>query len=133
MCSSDLRTVRTASGAEYEYGELLLATGGTPRSLDGLEEGDRVVLFRTVADYRRLRALAEATPAPRIAVVGSGFIGTEIAAALSRTDAAVVLVHPGSIVGDHVFPEEIAREVEAELTGHGVEVRGGAEIGRAHV
>lgn len=129
----EAHVVRTESGEEHSYGALLIATGGVPRQIEGLEEGDRVIAFRSLDDYRRLRALAEGTPTPRILVVGAGFIGTEIAAALSRTEAEVELVHPGSIVGDHVFPEEIARQVEGELTSHGVTVRGGAGVERGEL
>lgn len=124
------RTVATADGSTYGYGSLLVATGGWPRQLEGLEPGDRVVYFRTIADHRALRALAEADPAPRVVVVGSGFIGTEIAAALAGTAASVVLVHPGALIGDHVFPEVIARDVEAAFAGAGVEVRGGSRVAR---
>ncbi|GAA4126142.1 FAD-dependent oxidoreductase [Nocardioides fonticola] len=127
------RVVRTAAGAEHSYGALLLATGGTPRTIDGLPAGDRVVHFRTLADYRHLRALAEQEPAPRIAVVGAGFIGTEIAAALSGTPATVVLVHPGEQVGDHAFPPAITSQIEQELTRRDVVLRGGAGVERGEV
>jgi NADPH-dependent 2,4-dienoyl-CoA reductase/sulfur reductase-like enzyme len=45
-------------GEVYEYERLLLATGGRPRRLPR-DEGDDVVYFRTLRDYRRLRGLAE--------------------------------------------------------------------------
>lgn len=127
------RVVRTAGGAEHGYGELLVATGGTPRQVEGLPAGDRVVYFRTVADYRHLRALAEQNPAQRIAVVGGGFIGTELAASLSGTGATVVLVHPGEQVADHVFPSEITEQIERELVGRDVVLRGGAKVERGKV
>ncbi|MBZ5733957.1 FAD-dependent oxidoreductase [Nocardioides sp. TRM66260-LWL] len=129
----EARTVTTESGAVHGYGELLVATGGVPRTLDGLDEGERVIAYRSLDDYRRLRALATATPAPRIAVVGAGFVGTEIAASLSRTDADVVLVHPGARVADHVLPDELATELERELTEHDVDLHGGAEVSRGEV
>ncbi len=45
-------------GESHGYERLLLATGGRPRRLPGDESRD-IVYFRTVADYRRLRSLAE--------------------------------------------------------------------------
>ena len=70
-------------GDEYRYEQLLLATGGRPRRLPGAEA--EVVYFRTLDDYRRLRAQAE--PGTSFVVIGGGFIGSEIAAALRRTTA----------------------------------------------
>src|SRR5512143_1667294 len=72
-----------AHGDEYTFEKLLLATGGAPRRLAGA--GESAIYFRTFADYERLRALA--TPGRRIAVVGGGFIGSEVAAALSLVGA----------------------------------------------
>src|SRR5437868_4774245 len=66
-------------GEAYEYERLLLATGGRPRRLPAAN-GD-VVYFRTIGDYRRLRAAA--TEGARFVVIGGGFIGSELAAALS--------------------------------------------------
>ena len=50
------RTATDDSGASYGYERLLLATGGRPRTVPAW--GGDVVYFRTVADYRALRARA---------------------------------------------------------------------------
>ena len=67
------------AGETYAYERLLLATGGRPRRLPF--GGDEVIYFRTLDDYRRLRALTDGSA--RFLVVGGGFIGSEIAAALA--------------------------------------------------
>ena len=77
-------------GDEYRYEQLLLATGGRPRRLPGAEA--EVVYFRTLDDYRRLRAQAE--PGTSFVVIGGGFIGSEIAAALAQNDCDVTIVVP---------------------------------------
>src|SRR5262245_11458042 len=75
-------------GEVYRFEKLLLATGGAPRRLPfGVDE---IVYFRTVDDYQRLRRNLTGR-APRFAVVGAGFIGSEVAAALSLNGAAVAL------------------------------------------
>jgi len=56
----------------YSFDKLLLATGGTPRTLPF--GGDQIIYYRTVGDYRRLRALTEKHQ--RFAVIGNGFIGS---------------------------------------------------------
>ena len=75
----DGRRATDDQGEEYRYEKLLLATGGSPRRLGG-DDGD-VVYFRTVDDFRALKAgVGEGT---RVAVIGGGFIGSELAAALA--------------------------------------------------
>jgi 3-phenylpropionate/trans-cinnamate dioxygenase ferredoxin reductase subunit len=62
----------------YSYSKLLLATGGTPRRLPF--GGEQIIYFRTLDDYEQLRGLA----GQHVAVIGGGFIGSEIAAALAN-------------------------------------------------
>ncbi|WP_072806521.1 NAD(P)/FAD-dependent oxidoreductase [Rhodococcoides yunnanense] len=114
------RTVTTESGESYEYGELLLATGGSPIELD-LAPSPRVVYFRTFADYRALRELSKT--ASHIAVVGGGYIGTEIASALSLNGVKVTLVTSDDVLGAHMFPEVLAASFDEGFTEHGVTVR----------
>src|SRR5512139_3448806 len=66
-------------GDVFTYQKLLLATGGRPRRLTFGD--DQIIYFRTLSDYRRLRALT--ATGQRFAVIGGGFIGSEIAAALA--------------------------------------------------
>jgi len=67
------KSVTTADGATHGYEQLLIATGGKPRGLPGLEPSDRVLDYRSAADYRRLRTLADA--GAHVVVVGGGYIG----------------------------------------------------------
>src|SRR6266704_86101 len=70
-------------GTVYRFQRLLLATGGVPRPPQapggpgGPLASDQVIYFRTLDDYRRLRALA--AQSVRFAVIGGGFIGSEVA------------------------------------------------------
>lgn len=122
------RTVTTDDGDTYGYQRLLLAVGGAPRELDGVPGGDRVVYFRRLADYRRLIALLE-SGARSIVVVGGGFIGTEIAAALVQQDGvSVTLVHQDDVLTGPVFPAALAEQVQATFVEHGVDVRGGLDV-----
>ena len=58
-------------------------------------------------DYRNLRALAG--QGRRFAVIGGGFIGWEMAAALAMNGKEVVMLFPGEAIGDHVYPIDLAR------------------------
>jgi NADPH-dependent 2,4-dienoyl-CoA reductase/sulfur reductase-like enzyme len=69
---------RDDHGDIYRYRRLLLATGATPRKR---RSPVSVISYRTLDDYLALRRYA--VPGAKIAVVGGGFIGSEIAASLS--------------------------------------------------
>ena len=125
----DQHTVTLADGGTVEYGALLLATGAEPRTL-GLEPGPRVVYFRTAADYRELRKRAQA--GTEVVVVGGGYIGSEIAAALAQNDARVTLVIDGEHVQESMFPTGLAKAVTTAFTAHDVTlVRGRVAQGEA--
>jgi NADPH-dependent 2,4-dienoyl-CoA reductase/sulfur reductase-like enzyme len=102
-----------------EYGALLLATGGSPTTID-LPAGDRVIYFRTFEDYRHLRELAN--DRPRVAVVGGSYIGTEIAAALVQNDCQVVLITPDSVLREKILPADLAQRFQGWFEDAGVEI-----------
>ena len=85
-------TVTFADGRVEGYGALLLAPGATPRTLpiDGAElEG--VSTFRTLEDSRRLREQL-ASGGRNVVLIGSGWIGMELAAAASSYGNRVTLL-----------------------------------------
>jgi len=111
-------------GNACTYGKLLLATGGTIRRLPFGD--DQIIYFRTLSDYRRLRALAET--GHRFAVIGGGFIGSEIAAALAMKGRQVVMIFPGHDLGERVFPAGLAQFVSGFYRQKGVELVAGEKI-----
>ena len=112
-------------GASYTYDRLLLATGGRPRR-PPFGDDDGVIFFRTVDDYRHLRALASA--GARCVVIGGGFIGSEIAAALAMTGCSVSMVFSSPGICARVFPAELSAAVGAYYVEHGVELFAGASV-----
>jgi NADPH-dependent 2,4-dienoyl-CoA reductase/sulfur reductase-like enzyme len=116
------REVRDDQGEVHRYERLLLATGGTPRRLPF--GGDRVIYFRTVADYRRLRAV----PGRRVVVVGGGFIGSELAAALAANGKEVAMVFPEPAIGANTYPSELAGYVTRVFREKGVRVLAGETV-----
>ena len=101
----DAHAVRLADGSTVGYGKLLLATGAEPRVLE-VAPGPRVIYYRTAADYQRLRAVA--TEGSHVAVVGGGYIGSEIASALVQNDVQVTLVLDLEDVQEQMFPRALA-------------------------
>ncbi len=118
------RRVADDRGEVYSYDQLLLATGGTPRRL--AFGGDDVIYLRTVADYRRLRALADT--GQRFGVIGGGFIGAEAAAALALNGNEVVLLFPDATLGARLFPADVGAFLNDLYRGHGVDLRPGTRV-----
>ena len=114
----DARTATDDTGESHAYEKLLLATGGTPRQLPG--DANDVIYYRTLDDYHRLRGLAG--DGVRVVVVGGGFIGSEIAAALATNGCDVTIVFPGPGIGARIFPAELSAFVNDYYREKGVTV-----------
>lgn len=118
--------VHDDAGDAWEYRRLLLATGGTPRRLPF---GDDFIYYRRYDDYRRLRQLAR--PGARIAVIGGGFIGSEVAAAMALNGCRTTLLFPGPAICSRVFPAALADAVTAAYRERDVDVRSGITVSGA--
>lgn len=99
----DEKIVTTAAGDAYHYEKLLLATGGKCRNLPFGE--DAILYYRTVEDFKKLHEMSASKK--RFGVIGSGFIGSEIAAALAMNGNEVVLFDIGPGIGWNVFPDDL--------------------------
>lgn len=119
------RRVVTSTGESLSYGRLLLATGGQPTTLD-LPVDERVIYFRTAEDYRHLRSLSGS--GKHVAVIGGGYIGSELAAALVQNDTRVTLVFPEEHLGGSVFPESVQAVYEGRYRDHGVTLASGRRL-----
>jgi NADPH-dependent 2,4-dienoyl-CoA reductase/sulfur reductase-like enzyme len=115
----DARTATDDTSATHSFEKVLLATGGTPRRLPSGGEDD-VIYYRTLDDYRRLRSLAG--DGVRAAVIGGGFIGSEVAAALASNGCEVTIVFPDGGIGARLFPESLASFVNDYYRDKGVTV-----------
>ena len=111
-------------GTVYSYGKLLLAIGGTPRRLPF--GGDSILYYRTLDDYHRLRALADRKQ--RFAVIGGGFIGSEIAAALCRNTRQVSLIFPDAGIGGRMFPADLSQFLNDYYREKGVTIYAGEHV-----
>lgn len=120
----DDRTARDDRGTIHSFRKLLLATGGTPRELD--DAAPQVNYLRTYRDYRRLRADAEEKET--FAVVGGGFLGSEIAASLASVGKEVVLLFPEGGILEGILPEATAKHLSEVFRERGVDVRNGRTV-----
>jgi 3-phenylpropionate/trans-cinnamate dioxygenase ferredoxin reductase subunit len=115
------KTVTDDKNEVYSFDKLLLATGGSPRRLPF--GGNEIIYFRTVGDYRRLRDWT--IKGERFAVIGGGFIGSEIAAALAMEQKQVVMLFPGNGIGDRMFPSDLSQFLNDFYRQKGVEIWSG--------
>jgi NADPH-dependent 2,4-dienoyl-CoA reductase/sulfur reductase-like enzyme len=112
------RSIRDDQGEDYSYDRLLLATGGSPIRLPFGD--DNIIYFRGFHDYLRLRTISER--GERFLVIGGGFIGSEIAAALTSVGKKVVMVFLEDAIGANIYPADLARFLNDYYRQHGVEV-----------
>lgn len=112
------KEARDEAGDVYRFHKLLLATGGSPRRLPF--GGDSIIYFRDLDSYRKLRALAEEQE--RFAVIGGGFIGSEIAAALAMQGRHVTMLFPEPAISARLFPADLAGHLNQYYRERGVEV-----------
>ena len=122
------RIARDGRGDTYRYRRLLLATGAAPRRLPF--SGERVIHYRTLDDYLALRRYA--VSGARIAVIGGGFIGSEIAASLAANGCKVTMLFPGEAIGAGRYPKRLAAFLNSYFRERGVEVRAGVKVAGGH-
>ncbi len=105
-------------GEEYGYEKLLLATGGGPNRLPFGDED--IIYYRSYSDYERTNELAKHKK--NFVVIGGGFIGTEIAAALSMNNEKVTIIFPEKSIGQHVFPKDLSDFVSQYYEEKGIKL-----------
>lgn len=118
------KTITDSHGQVYRYEKLLLATGGVARRLPSAPDG--VIYFRTLDDYQRLRALADRKS--EFIVIGGGFIGSEIAAALAVNGCKVSMVFPDSGIGARIYPPKLSEFLNGYFRGKDVGVLTGEKV-----
>ena len=101
------RTVALDDGRMLGYQRLLVATGSRSRRLPFLTGYENVHELRTIADARRLRPAL--MPGARLAIVGAGFIGQEVAATARGLGADVTLIEALDVPLAPILGERIGR------------------------
>ncbi|MER6670984.1 FAD-dependent oxidoreductase, partial [Amycolatopsis japonica] len=123
--------VELADGTRVGYTKLLLATGAEPRVLPGMEGA---LTLRRLGDSERLRQVL--ATGSRLAVVGAGWIGLEVAAAARQAGLDVTVLEALELPLLTVLGPDAARVFADLHTAHGVDLRLGAKVagtGAKHV
>jgi 3-phenylpropionate/trans-cinnamate dioxygenase ferredoxin reductase subunit len=121
------RQVRLSDGQTLDYSKLIFATGSSPRRipLPGADL-DGVYVLRSIADVLKLReALGEIA---RVAIVGGGYIGLEVAAVLSELGKQVTVLEAQDRLLKRVTGETVASFLQELHRSRGVDIRLSAAV-----
>lgn len=115
------KSVKTNNGEEYRYEKLLIATGGKPIQLPDAPEG--AIPYRTRDDFQELKKETESKQT--FCVIGGGFIGSEIAAALTNNGKQVTMIFPEIGISGLRFPDDLSEFLNDYYQKKGVTVLSG--------
>ncbi|KAK4222790.1 apoptosis-inducing factor 1 [Podospora fimiseda] len=125
------KTVSVKSGGKFAYTKLVLATGGTPRvlSLQGFKVLDNIFTLRNVRDAENIKkAIGE--KGKKIVIIGSSFIGMELAVATSK-DNSVTVVGMEKVPLERVLGEKVGAIIQKGVEGKGVKFYMSAGVEKA--
>jgi len=121
------RTVLLGGGERLAYDGLVIATGAAPKRLPGTDHLDGVHTLRTLDDCQAIRAALVASPR-RVAVVGAGFIGAEVAATCRGLGIEVSLIEALPVPLERGLGHAMGAVVADLHRDHGVDVRLGVGV-----
>lgn len=128
------KKVTTKSGKTYEYTKLVLATGGTPRwlPLDGLKQGElgNVFVLRAIPDAEKI-VNAVGDNGKKVVVIGSSFIGMEVANCLAGKKNDVTIVGMESEPMERVMGAKVGKIFRGLLEKNGVKFYMNANVEKA--
>ena len=123
----DERAVLLGGGERLPFDGLVIATGASPKRLPGTDHLDGVHTLRTLDDCLAIRAALDAAPR-RVAVVGAGFIGAEVAATCRGRGIDVSLIEALPVPLERGLGPEMGSVVADVHRDHGVDVRLGVGV-----
>ncbi len=118
------KLVVSEKGEKYQYQKLLLATGGIPRPLT-IPGGNlpQIYYYRYLDDYLKIRA--EEPQKKSVIIIGGGFIGSELAAAMTVNGFAVTMVFPEKYIADRIFPLRLKGALQKMFQDRGIRILNG--------
>ncbi|GAP85898.1 putative monodehydroascorbate reductase [Rosellinia necatrix] len=125
------KSVTTKTGAKHTYGKLILATGGTPRNLPlpGFKELGNIFVLRTLHDTKKIvDAIGE--KGKRIVIVGSSFIGMEVANATAANNTVSVIGMESAPL-ERVLGTDVGAGLQKGLEAKGVKFYMSAGVDKA--
>ena len=130
---TNARTLSLDDGTEIAFDGLVIATGATPRQLPAAmtagSDGAPLAGIHTLRTLDDCLAIAkELEASPRVAVIGAGFIGAEVAASCRQRGLDVTLVEPMPVPFGPTLGEDVGQAICAEHRDQGVDLRLGVGL-----
>uniref|UniRef100_A0A336MRZ4 CSON005499 protein n=1 Tax=Culicoides sonorensis TaxID=179676 RepID=A0A336MRZ4_CULSO len=133
-------TATLDDGTQIKYGKCLIATGARPRNLDVFEKASpavqqKISFYKSVADFKNLRKIVDKSGS--IAVVGGGFLGSELSVALAhygknkKLNVHQLFYEKGNM--GKILPEYLSKWTTDRVKEEGVNVMASTEIKSAEV
>lgn len=125
------RVVHTKKGDGISYTKLVLSTGGTPRRLplEGFKDLANIFTLRTVYDAKKI-VDAIGDKGKKIVIVGSSFIGMEVAKATSA-DNSVSIIGMEKVAMERIMGEQVGAGLQKGIEGMGVKFYMSASVEKA--
>ena len=119
--------VASAGARAWKFDRLVLATGARPRRLPGAVAAC-VHHLRTLDDARAIRE--QLRPGRRLVVVGSGFVGAEVASTAASMGVDVTVVEAAASPLGGLLGDEVGAVLEDAYRRYGIDLRLGAAVER---
>ncbi len=117
--------VRLKDGQEVEevYDKLIIATGSTPRS-NGLpgEDLENIEVAKRFQDAQKVKAIGQREEIKNVVVVGSGYIGVELAEAFQRIGKNTTLVTRDEKILQNYYDHEFSKDLEDAMAENGIKL-----------
>jgi len=108
---------------EEEYDKLMIATGARPNTLDiNIEEYEDVFTINNLVDAEKMREYILRKKPSRMAVIGGGFIGIEMAEAIHEQGIETIHIHRREDL-NRSFEKEISDIIKKKLSDSGVQLK----------
>lgn len=128
LANKTIRVRNTEAGVEHtdSYDKLIIATGARPRILD-VPGGERAIPLRNIEDVDRVKANMDESSEKTAVIVGSGFIGIEVAENLHEANYKIHLVNSSKQVMG-TFDPEIAEPLQKAIDNAGIQMHLGVTV-----
>lgn len=121
------RCLHSVSGKVIGFDQLLIATGSTVRRLKAPgADGSNVYYLRQIKDSQAIRERIER--GKRAVVIGSGFIGMEVASVLAGSGVRTTMVFPDDRVWKHLFTPPVSTFFERQFANRGITFMKGEKV-----
>ncbi|KAL8856817.1 MAG: hypothetical protein Q9198_010756, partial [Flavoplaca austrocitrina] len=126
------QTVSTKSDKSHTYTKLILASGGTPKMLPlpGFKELSNIFLLRTIPDVQAILGAVGEKKGKNVVIIGSSFIGMEVANALSSNNTVTVVGMEEAPL-EKVMGSEVGKIFQKLIAKNGVKFQMGASVDSA--